>query len=91
VRTSTAFGPCSGRVFVRTARRVRTRLGLRRVRIGSGAFHVDPGTSELVRVRARPAARRLVRRKRRLVRAFVVGGDSAGPAAGVRAMFVLRR
>jgi len=87
----TAFGPCTGRVFVRTARRVRTPAGLRRVRIGSRAFQVDPGTSEQVRVRARRPARRLVRRHRRLVRASVRGGDAAGPARGVRTVFVLRR
>jgi hypothetical protein len=87
----TAFGPCSGRVFVRTARRLSTRFGLRRVRIGSRAFQVDPGTSEEVRVRARPTARRLIRRHRRLVRASVRGGDLAGPAAGVLRLFVLRR
>jgi Ca2+-binding RTX toxin-like protein len=87
----TAFGPCSGRVFVRTARRLNTRLGLRRVRVGSRAFQVDPGTSEEVRVHVRPAVRRLIRRHRRLVRAFVRGGDSAGPAAGVSTLFVLRR
>jgi Ca2+-binding RTX toxin-like protein len=87
----TAFGPCTGRVFVRTARRVRTRFGLRRVRIGSRAFNVDPGQTEAVRVRARPAARRLVRSRRRLVRATAVGGDSAGPASGATTVFVLRR
>jgi hypothetical protein len=87
----TAFGPCTGRVFVTTARRVRTRLGLRRVRIGSRAFQVEPGASEVVRVRARSSARRLIRRHRRLVRASVRGGDSAGPAVGVRRAFVLRR
>jgi hemolysin type calcium-binding protein len=86
----TAFGPCSGRVFVRTARRVSTRLGLRRVLIGSRAFQLDPGTSEEVRVRVRPTVRRLIRRHRRLVRARVLGGDSAGPAAGVVTTFVLR-
>jgi hypothetical protein len=87
----TAFGPCTGRVFVTTVRRVRTRHGLRRVRIGSRAFQVDPGTSEVVRVRARASARRLIRRHRRVVRATVRGGDSAGPALGVRRAFVLRR
>jgi hypothetical protein len=87
----TAFGACTGRVFVRTARRVRTRFGLHRLRIGSRAFQVDPGTSEVVRVRARSFARRLIRRHRRLVRATVRGGDSAGPALGVRTAFVLRR
>jgi hypothetical protein len=87
----TAFGPCSGRVFLRTARRVRTRNGMRRVRVGSRAFQVDPGTSEEVRVRVRSPARRLVRRHRRLVRAIVRGGDSAGPALGVRTAFILRR
>jgi Ca2+-binding RTX toxin-like protein len=87
----TAFGPCSGRVFVSTARRVRTREGLRRVRVGSRAFRVEPGTSEEVRVRVGSSARRLVRRHRRLVRAIGRGGDSAGRAAGVRTTFVLRR
>jgi hypothetical protein len=87
----TAFGPCSGRVFLRTARRVRTRHGLRRVRVGSRAFQVKPGTSEEVRVHARSSVRRLLRRHRRLVRAIVRGGDAAGRAAGVRTAFVLRR
>jgi hypothetical protein len=87
----TAFEPCFGRVFVSTARRVHTRRGLRRVRVGSKAFRLDPGTSEEVRVRARASARRLVRRHRRRVVAVVRGGDSAGPAMGVRRAFVLRR
>jgi Ca2+-binding RTX toxin-like protein len=87
----TAFGPCSGRVLVRTLRRVRTRHGRQRVLIGSRGFQLDPGTSEEVGVRARAAARRLVRRHRRSVRATVRGRDTAGPAAGVTRTFVLRR
>ena len=88
---STAFGPCRGRVFVRSLGRLNTRLGPRRIRIGSRGFNVDPGTDEVVRVRARHAARRLIRRRARLVRASVRGGDSAGPAFGVLRVFVLRR
>jgi len=88
---ATAFGRCAGRVVVNTARRVLTAQGRRRVRIGSKGFRLDPGTSKEIRVRARPPARRLVRRHRRLVRASVLGGDTAGPAAGVSRTFSLRR
>jgi hypothetical protein len=88
---ATAFGQCAGRVVVNTARRVLTGQGRRRVRIGSKGFRLDPGTTKEIRVRARPAARLLVRRHRRLVRASVRGGDTAGPAAGVSRTFYLRR
>ena len=88
---ATAFGQCAGRVVVNTARRVLTGQGRRRVRIGWKGFRLDPGTSKEIRVRARPAATRLVRRHRRLVRATVRGGDTAGPAAGVSRTFYLRR
>jgi hypothetical protein len=89
--SATAFGQCAGRVNVGTARRVLTAQGRRLVRIGSKAFRLEPGTSTEIRVRARPSARRLVRRHRRLVRARVQGGDTAGPAAGVSRTFFLRR
>ena len=88
---ATAFGKCAGRVVVNTARRVLTGQGRRRVRIGSKGFRLDPGTSKELRVRARPSARRLVRLHRRLVRASVRGGDTAGPAAGVSPTFFVRR
>lgn len=88
---ATAFGQCAGRVVVNTTRRILTAQGRRRVRIGSKGFRLDPGTSATLRVPARPAARRLVRRHRRLVRATVRGGDTAGPAAGVSRQFFLRR
>jgi len=87
----TAFGPCAGRVFVATVHRVHTKSGVRRVSVGSRAFRLDPGTSKEVRVRAHRGARRLVRRHSRLVRARVLGGDSAGPAVRVARAFVLRR
>jgi RTX calcium-binding nonapeptide repeat (4 copies) len=89
--SATAFGQCAGRVVVNTSRRVQTGQGRKRVRIGSKGFRLDPGTSEEIGVRVRPAARRLVRRHRRLVRATVRGGDAAGPAAGVARQFFLRR
>ena len=53
-----AYGPCTGRVVVRTARRLETRFGPRRVRVGSAPFRVDPGTSAEVRVPSRRAAQR---------------------------------
>jgi hypothetical protein len=88
---ATAFGQCAGRVVVNTARRVLTGQGRHRVRVGSKGFRLDPGTGKEIRVGARPTARRLVRRHRRLVRATVRGGDTAGPAAGVSRTFFLRR
>jgi hypothetical protein len=89
--SATAFGQCAGRVVVGTVRRVNTSQGRKRVRVGSTGFRLDPGTSTTIRIRARSVARRLVRRHSRLVRATVLGGDTAGPAAGVSRRFFLRR
>jgi Ca2+-binding RTX toxin-like protein len=89
--SATAFGQCAGRVVVGTVRRVNTSQGGKRVRVGSTGFRLDPGTSTTIRIRARSVARRVVRRRSRLVRATVLGGDTAGPAAGVSRRFFLRR
>lgn len=77
---SSAFGRCTGKVAVTTAGRVRTRSGVRTVRLGARRFRLDPGETREVAIRFRSSALRFLRRERRLTARVSLEGarDSAG-------------
>jgi hypothetical protein len=86
---------CAGVLKVETARRWRSRGKRRILKLGQRKFTVRPGTNRVVHLRARPAARRaILKRKSRglRVRAFGLTRDSLGKATvAKRTIFVKRR
>jgi hypothetical protein len=87
--------PCAGVLKVETAKRWPYRGKKRHLKIGTRRFLVRPGRTLEVKLRARPAARKLIRSRKAKglrVRAFGVTRDSLGTATvAKRKIFVKRR
>lgn len=90
-----AKAPCAGTLKVETAQRWGAKGKKRIVRLGQRKFRVRPGRTLVVKLKARPVAKRLIMRRKAKgvrVRAYALTRDSLGGAAVARrTVFVKRR
>jgi hypothetical protein len=87
--------PCAGVLKVETAKRLATASAVRRIlKLGQRKFVVQPGRALVVKLRARPAARKLIRKRKSKglrVKAFALTRDSLGKSHGRKAHDLVKR
>lgn len=90
---SEASPPCSGKLALKTQRKVRFKGKRRRVTLArSKRFEIGAGETERLRMRLAKAKRRLIRRSKRARRACAIArvGDAADNRATVRKRLKVR-